>query len=200
MIAATGEQAASLRRQIGDLHTHGLDYLAEDMFGTKLYDCFVTARTLPITVDTVSIVRIKIYDEKPKDFIARLVVDTAILYCLTTESIFITNMTFKNVDAVKLIMTRMKRGFDKAREQAADNMDSATYQTITALAGSLMYHLSRTALQLPRIVKFTYQASLPSLFLSQMIYQDATRSDELIDMNDIVHPLFMTLDIQGLSA
>jgi len=200
MVSPTGEQAAVLRRQIGDMKSNGVQYLMDNVFGTNLWNCFVTARTLPITANTVAVVREKIYTETPTGPIAHLVVNSAILYCLTTESVLLTGQTFKCSDDVIAMMKRMKAAFDAAREVAADAMDSATYQNVTYLAGSLINHLNLTALQLPKIVQFSYQTNLPSLFLANLIYQDTTRSDELIDENKVVHPLFMPLQIQGLSA
>jgi hypothetical protein len=200
MVSAKGEQAASMRRQIGDLRSFGLDYLEDKTFGTNLLAIFTSALTLPITADRVAFVRQQLYGETPTGMIAILVVDTAILYCLTTESIFITRETFTSRNEITDLMKRMKTGFDQARDTAADRFDSATYQNLNYLAGSLINHLNSVALQLPSIVYFNYQASMPSLYLSNRIYQDTSRTDDLEDMNDVVHPLFMPQSITGLSA
>jgi hypothetical protein len=199
MVSAKGEQAAIMRRAIGDMRTNGLEYLVDKTFGTNLWNIFGIARTLPITVDRVTFVRQQIYTEKPIGPIATLVVDTAILYCLTTESIMLTRMTFTNRNDITDLMKRMKSGFDQARDTAADRFDSATYQNLNYLAGSLINHLNSVALLLPSIVQFKYQASLPSLYLSNRIYQDTSRTDELEEMNDVVHPLFMPQTLDGLS-
>jgi len=200
MVSAKGEQAARLRHQIGQLRSNGLEWLHEKIFGTKMLDCFVTARTLPITTDLVASVRVQIQDLAPTGMIAIIVVESAIIFCLTTESIFITQMTFRSADDVQAIMKRMKIAFDGARDQAADRMDSASYQQLTYLSGSLINHLNATALALPRLVYLTFGASLPSLRLANVIYQDASRSDELVDDNKTVHPLFMQREIRALSA
>lgn len=200
MVAAKGDMASAMRHQIGLLRSYGVQYLVDETFGTNLFECFRLARTLPITADRVAYVREEIYQEKPIGPIAILVVETAIIYCLSTECLFITQMTFKSRDEVVLMMQRMKTAFDAAREQAADRMDSGTYQNLSYLAGSIINHLSRTALQLPSIVQFNYQANMPSLYLSNRIYQDASRSDELINENRTVHPLFMQRDIIGLAS
>lgn len=200
LISAEGQQDAKLRRQIGDLRAHGIEYLQDKLFGTKLWDCFDIARGLNITADRVAYVRLQIYNETPVGMIAILLIETAIIYCLTTESIFITKQSFRSSNDAQTMMKRMKTAFDQARDQAADRMDSATYQNLTYLSGSLINHLSRTALQLPRLVQFQFQANMPSLWLSQLLYQTASRSDELLDQNKVVHPLFMPLDIVGLNA
>jgi hypothetical protein len=200
LVSARGEQAARLRQQIGLLRQNGVQYIKDNVFGTNLLACFVTARTLPISYDRVALVRLQIYNETPTGPIAMQVVETAIIHCLTTESILITQASFASRDDVAVLMARMKTAFDVAREQAADRLDSATYQTLTYLAGSLTNHLNATALTLPRIVTFSYQASLPTLYLAFRIYQDTTRSDELIAENKMVHPLFAPRDLKGLSA
>jgi hypothetical protein len=193
--------SASLRRQLGDLRANAITYLTDNTFGTELFNCFVTARSLPsITYDRVAMVRQQIYNEQPTAMVATLVVETSILYCLTTESILISAATFKSRSDIEDLIVVMKTAFDAARDQAADRFDSLTYQNLTYLSGSLLNHLSYTALQLPRIVNFSYQASFPSLYLVNLIYQDASRSDELEDENKVVHPLFMPLNIIGLSA
>jgi hypothetical protein len=200
MVAAKGEQAASMRRQIGEMRSYGIDYLQDKTFGTNMWNIFITARTLPITVDRVAFVRQQLYNEIPTGLIATLVVDTTILYCLTTESIFLTQMTFTSRDEVADLMKRMKAGFDQARDMAADRFDSATYQNLTYLAGSLINHLNSVALRLPSLVSFTFQASLPALYLSNRIYQVGTRAEELEQMNDVVHPLFMPRELEALSS
>jgi len=200
MVAAKGEQAAKLRHQIGELRSNGLGYLTDKIFGTMLLECFVTARNLPITVDLVASVRVQIQGLVPTGMIAIIVVESAIIYCLTTESLFITQMTFRSAEDVQAMMKRMRIAFDGARNQAADRMDSASYQQLTYLSGSLINHLNSMALALPRIVYLNYQMNLPSLRLANVIYQDASRSDELIGDNKTVHPLFMQRRIRALSA
>jgi hypothetical protein len=201
MVSAKGELASELRRQIGMLRVNALQYLHDKTFGTNMWNCFVSARTLPITADLVSQVRIQIQAlPAPVGLISVLIMESAIIYCLTTESIFITQMEFTSADDAQAMMKKMKDAFDSARDQAADRMDSSSYQNLTYLSGSLINHLYATALLLPRVVQFEYQKNYPSLVLANLIYQDTTRSDELIAGNKIVHPLFMPREIIGLSA
>ncbi|HEY7419782.1 MAG TPA: hypothetical protein VH593_31680 [Ktedonobacteraceae bacterium] len=200
LVSAKGEQGAELRRRIGLVRVNGLDYLQDKVFGNMLWDCFVIARTLPITADRVAYVREQISKETPTGMIAILVVETAIIFCLTTECIFLTQTEFKSRDDVSLMMKRMKTAFDKARDQAADRMDSASYQNLSYLAGSIINHLNSVSLTLPRMVKFEYQINWPALRMAHLIYQDTTRSEELIAENKVVHPLFMPRSIIGLTA
>jgi hypothetical protein len=200
MVSAKGVQAAELRRVVGLVHANGLAYLVDNTFGTNLYNCFVVARTLPITADLVAMVREQITALTPVGPLTTMVYDSAIQYCLTTECIFITGMTFKSRNDVQQMMDRMTAAFNTARDNAAERMDSATYQNLTYLAGTIVNHLAATALTLPRLVQFNYNTSWPALSLANLIYQDASRWQELVDENKVVHPAFMPRAIVGLSA
>jgi len=200
MVSAEGEQAAELRRRVGLVRVNGLFYIQQKTFGSRLWDCFDTARTLPITASVVAMVRYQISQEQPADMIATLVVETAIIFCLTTECIFITQTEFKSRDDVQVMMDRMSKAFNDAREQAADRMDSLTYENLTTLGGSIINHLNSASLALPRMVRFEYATSWPALTLANLIYQDGSRWQELVDENKAVHPLFMPRSIVGLSA
>jgi prophage DNA circulation protein len=109
-------------------------------------------------------------------------------------------MTFDSKQDVLALMQKMKIAFDAARDEASDRMDSATYQNLTYLAGSLINFLNSVALRLPSIVNFSYQQNYPSYTLANLIYQDASRSEELISENQVVHPLFMPRQVIGLSS
>jgi prophage DNA circulation protein len=200
MVSAKGSQAAELRRLVGLVNVDGLQYLADNVFGTNLYNCFVVARTLPITADLVASVRDQITALTPVGPLTTMVYDSAIQYCLTTECILITGTTFKSRDDVQQTMSRITAAFNLARDNAAERMDSATYQNLTYLAGSIVNYLSATALTLPRLVQFNLNTSWPALSLANLIYQDASRWEELVDENKVVHPAFMPRAIVGLSA
>lgn len=200
MVSAKGAQASEMRRLVGLIRVYGLAYLKAKTFGTNLWHCFVAARTLPITADTVAVVREQIMALQPNAMVATIVVETAIIYCLTTECLFITQMTFTSRDDAQQMMSRMNIAFNAARDQAADRMDSLTYENLTTLAGSIVNHLNTTALTLPRVVQFNLNTSWPALSLANLIYQDASRWEELVDENKVVHPAFMPRAIVGLSA
>ena len=68
------------------------------------------------------------------------------------------------------------------------------------LSALLIQHLSATERQLPRIVKYHMPINYPALALSNRIYGDGSRSDELVAENETVHPAFMQRDIIALSA
>jgi hypothetical protein len=199
MVSAKGIQAAELRRLVGLVRVNGLQYLVDNTFGTNLYNCFVVARTLPITADLVALVRIQITELNPTTPIATMVYDSAIQYCLTTECIFITQMIFTSRNDTQNMMARMTGAFNLARDNAAERMDSATYESLTYLAGTIINHLNTVALTLPELVNFQFGNNWPALSMANLIYQDTSRWEELVNENQVVHPAFMPRAIIGLS-
>jgi prophage DNA circulation protein len=49
------------------------------------------------------------------------------------------------------------------------------------------------------MVDFSMSMSYPAVALSQRIYYDASRWEELIAENRTIHPLFMRRSVRGLS-
>lgn len=200
-VASVGRQAGvEARRQIGIVQADYLVLLRDREFGTELLKCFTLLRVIPVTLDNVSYVRDQLFLEQPQGPIATALVQTAILYCLSTESRLLLLMTFTSRDAVEVMMARMKTAFDKARDLASDVMDSQAYMNLTKLAGSLTQHLATTARPLPRVVTFKVSQSYPAMPLANLLYHDASRWEELIAENNVHHPAFMPRVLRGLSA
>ena len=82
----------------------------------------------------------------------------------------------------------------------ANSFVASDYQNVVALSALLIQHLSATERELPRIVTYAMPINYPALALANRIYGDASRSDELADENETVHPAFMQRDIIALSA
>jgi prophage DNA circulation protein len=108
-------------------------------------------------------------------------------------------MIFTSRNDVQNMMARMTGAFNLARDNAAERMDSATYESLTYLAGTIINHLNTVALTLPSLVNFKYGVNWPALSMANLIYQDTSRWQELVDENKVVHPAFMPLTIVGLS-
>ena len=188
------------RRQIGDVRGQLTDLLAADTFGAALLACFTSAREVGASLSGFAYVRVHLLAETPVDFIPTLIVQSALLFCLSAESRIISTMVFVCRDDAEAMHKRMAKAFDDAKESAADDMDSASYQSLTALAASVSVHLARTALLLPRLVTFTMALNYPALKLAQLIYYDPTRTEEIIAENKVVHPLFFPRLVKALSA
>jgi len=57
-----------------------------------------------------------------------------------------------------------------------------------------------TALPLPRMLNYRFNAVLPTLVISQRLYYDGSRADQVRDANRIVHPAFCPIMGQALSS
>src|SRR5262249_50888274 len=92
---------------------------------------------------------------------------------------------------IQNMIIHMRDAFDAAKAIGIDEVDVLVYQTLNAMGGALINHLGTTELQLPRMVTYRMQMPMPSLYLANRIYADATRSDEIEDENDVIHPAFV---------
>ena len=187
------------RRQIGDVRGDYLDMLEKNTFGAELLDCFNQCRGVGMTLQNFAYVRTNLEAETPVNFIPTLIVTSALLYCLSAEVRIVADMTFVCREDSEKMLIRMKAAFDGAKDNVADKMDSASYRALIDLAASICVHLAKTALLLPRIVTFDLAVNYPGLKLSQLLYYDPSRVDELISENKVVHPLFFPRDVRALS-
>jgi hypothetical protein len=196
----TGETGYELRRQIGDLRAFYFIYLSDGTFMTELLECFTLARNGNVALPNFVRVREQLFSEHPIGGVSKLIVQAAIGFCLGAESRIITGIEFGSRDDVEQTIKVMRIAFDTARELAADMNDSAAYQTLTFLAGALTNHLANTALKKPKTVTFNVNVSYPALALSQRVYYDADRWEELVSENRIVNPAFCPKEVRGLSS
>jgi hypothetical protein len=196
----TGSSGASLRQQIGDIRASYMDYLKDNIFTTELLVCFTTARDLKVRLGSMANVRLGLFDETPVGEISNAIVQAGIGFCLSAESKLITDIEFVSRDDVDAMIKTMKSAFDTARELAADAIDSASYQSLTFLAGALTSYLADAARPLPRMVTFHMQTPMPALALSNRIYYTTERWEEVVNENRIVHPAFCPREIRGLAS
>ena len=88
---------------------------------------------------------------------------------------------------------------DEEATLAADAGDSATYHALWALRAAVVADLTARGADLSTVRTVTTKASLPAAVLAQRLYQDATRSDQLVTWADPWHPLFMPISFQALA-
>ena len=84
----------------------------------------------------------------------------------------------------------MLEPFNLLEEIAADTMDQATFWQLVELQAATVNHLVATARPLPRMVNYQFAAPLPSLVIAYRLYADASRGDQVVAENKIVHPAF----------
>jgi len=90
--------------------------------------------------------------------------------------------------------------FADAEEVAADDMDQMSYRGLVELHANIIAFLVQTARPLPVMLTFAFAQSMPTLTMSNRLYYDASRADELRNENKVVHPLFMLPTGQALSS
>lgn len=82
---------------------------------------------------------------------------------------------------------------------AADMGHDETYRDLIALHNTVVSTLTERGANLARFTEYQFNNSLPSLVLSERIYQDPSRNNELVRCVNPVHPAFMPLDFKALS-
>ncbi|MCI0556394.1 MAG: hypothetical protein L0287_36090, partial [Anaerolineae bacterium] len=60
-------------------------------------------------------------------------------------------------------------------------------------------YLSKTANDLPTVIKLTLQRPLPAVVIAYRLYENVRKVESLVLRNDAEHPLFMPLEIDALS-
>lgn len=85
----------------------------------------------------------------------------------------------------------LRAALDEAIQQASNKADPAHYQAMTDLRHKLNAHLTAVASSGVRLVSKSFQESFPALVVAYKQLGDATRVQEVIQRNGIVHPGFL---------
>ena len=80
--------------------------------------------------------------------------------------------------------------FDAEITIAGDAEDDASYLALRSLRTAVVNDLVARGANLPALVTVTTAEPQPSLVLGYLLYQDATRSDDIITRADPIHPAF----------
>ncbi len=83
---------------------------------------------------------------------------------------------------------------------AGDAGDDSSYSALRTLRQCVVQTLTRNGATLAPLKAFQFRSPLPSLVLAQRIYQDASRSDELVSEANPVHPGFMPTSFRALAT
>lgn len=189
-VKPTGNAGTALRRAVGMLVT---DYNMINLpsFAYAFGVCLDLARLCQATLVTMDRVRKAALAENPLSLPAVLTVQTMVRVCLATDARIIAYTEFASRDQVEEISTAVNLAFSEASEVAADDLDANTYQILTRLHGDVVVHLAERARRLPRVISYNHAMVMPALRMAQRAYGNATRYQELINENRVVHPAFM---------
>src|SRR5262245_33619705 len=195
-----GRAGANLRTAIGALRANAQRLVQKDVAGEPLDECFDLSRKCGITQKQLSFVRGKTLEEKPKTLGATLIKNVIVNLCLAHEGRVIADMVFTNREQVEQLKKQMNEAFNLVEEVAADDMDQDTYIAMVRLHAAIIFHLTETARPLPRMLRFQFATPLATLIMSQRLYYDASRADELREENKVIHPAFARPYGRALSA
>jgi prophage DNA circulation protein len=102
-------------------------------------------------------------------------------------------------DAVNLRML-VTAAIDSEITGAGDAAEDDTYVALKALRAAVIADLTARGASLPSVVTRTFPLPLPALVLAQMLYQDASRSDQIAAETAAPHPAFCPATIQVLAS
>jgi prophage DNA circulation protein len=190
---------SDLRTAVGLLYAQAEQLIYYDELGPRLSDCFELARAADITQPQLDWVRQQTALEVTVTLGATMIKQSIMRLCLVTEGLVIADMTFVSRADVEQLRGQLNSIFDDAEETAADEMDQMTYQSLVGLHAAIIAFLVETARPLPSMLDFTFFSPMPTLTMANRLYYDASRADELLYENKVVHPAFMRPSGRALS-
>ncbi|HEY2210278.1 MAG TPA: hypothetical protein VGH62_01420 [Bradyrhizobium sp.] len=198
----SGAPGAQLRFTCGQLAANGGALLdaRNPTFWDDFADCFDNARLAGATVASMDAVRAAASVTSPTGIPAIAVMNFAVRMALAEEAQILAATTFASREDIDNYFNQINAAFDDAESVAANALDKVAYRALIALHAAVSDDLANRARPLPRMVSYTFPNRMPSLWMVQRLYYDASRNDELIGENKPVHPLFMPSSGVALSA
>jgi len=189
-IKSKDQTAIYAKEVIGWVFTNTPALLTYGQLGTPLDTCFNACRNAGADLLHFDQVRILLTTESPLTLGATMIRDRSIQLCMAHEGKIISGMVFTSRQDVDTLIDQLYWPFHDAEETAADTMDQMSYVTLVALKAAIINYLVETARPLPMMLDYEFHQPLPSLIISQRLYGDASRYDEIRNENKVVHPLF----------
>lgn len=98
------------------------------------------------------------------------------------------------------VRTQVDVSIDAEVLVAGDDGDDASYSALRALRQGVVASLATVGATLAPLRLVTLGNPWPALAAAQMLYQDASRSDQLIVQADPIHPAFMPVRFEALAS
>jgi hypothetical protein len=185
-----GRPGADLRTAIGDFETFGLELIQYDRAGPRLDAIFDLTRKSGASLPDLAHVRGVAVDQEPDTPGGNLIRNSLINLSLATEARIVADTEFKSRNAAIALKNQMNEAFDAMEEIAADSMDTFTYRALIALHAAVSEHLITAQYPLPVMLAFRFASAGPTLVQAYRLYDDASRADEILENNGVIHPLF----------
>jgi hypothetical protein len=199
-VPPAGRAGADARNIIGETSANAYVWLRMDSFGPPFSNCFWLTWQAGATFPEIEVVRRFAEQEQPQTVGGILLKNGGINLCLVTMSRIIAGMSFVSRQDVEMIREQIQEPFNESIETSADEMDQQTFQGIVSLYAAITNHLVTTARPLPRMLGYQFAQSLSTLVIAYKLYDDASRGDEILNENKIVHPLFCLMRGMALSV
>jgi prophage DNA circulation protein len=194
-----GRPGSDLRTAVGDFIANSVRLLQNDEYGPPLDDIFEFARLTGVSLAAFQIIHDAAAAESPTTVGATIVKNAMIHFSLAVECQIIARTRFVSRDDVDRVKRKMNDEFAPMEEIAADDMAQMTYQGLVGLHAVLAFYFAETARPLPRMLRYRFFESLPTVVMAYKLYSNAGRADELRRENKNVHPAFMLLTGRALS-
>lgn len=199
-IDPTTSAAPQARSQIGYVVANINSLLLDDVIGSAIDYCFQLVIAAGATQSEIEFVRQWLIVETPKTLGGTQVQAGCVQLCLAAEGQIIANITFVSREDVETCLQSILEPFAVSEELAADNMDQMAFQALISLQATITNFLVNTARPLPYMTSYQFNKSLPSLVIAYRLYGDASRADQIVQENKIVHPAFCPPSGTALSA
>jgi hypothetical protein len=183
-------EGAELRSAVNHLRISVARLLQTNSIGEPLANCFNLAYSIGITLPQIERVRQTPLAMHPTLVGAIVIRDTLIQLCLVTASLIIVDTQFVSREDVEQCKAVVNASFREAAEDATNQMDAMIYRAIISLHAAIIFFLTETARPLPQMLKYQFNLPLPTLVIAHRLYQDASRADDILRENKIVHPAF----------
>nr|WP_314074889.1 DNA circularization N-terminal domain-containing protein [uncultured Roseococcus sp.] len=105
---------------------------------------------------------------------------------------------FSSMAEARQLRNALLGAIDDRAEAAANAGQDDAYRGWRGLAAAASRDMTERAQRAPLVAAYSVPMSLPSLTLSQRLYQAGGRADELVGLNDVPHPAFMSIAGQAL--
>jgi len=195
-----GTVGADLEAAVGDLRASAPRLLRHGGLHAQLLTCFDLARQTGMTFDTVERLRKTVASLGPADARSIVLQTYSVAFCCIQEAAVVADTAFTSRDEVDRVTGLLAAAFSASQDAMATNGDAATYRALVSLRAAAVRDLTDRARPLPQLVTYVEAVSFSSLVLAQRRYGDASRADEIVAENEVVHPLFMPLTGRVLSA
>jgi prophage DNA circulation protein len=119
---------------------------------------------------------------------------------LAQLGIAVSNYAMTSYDEAVALQQEVVALYDAELQAASDDQRDATFTALYDLRAAVNDYFTALAATLPATEQITLQGSLPALVIAQRLYNDATRTPELIARANPPHPAFMPTTFTALSS